>query len=99
MKLLKFLLKIIVFPIALCFWILKWIGLFLTSMASWILHLVAFLIFLLGLACPIFSVATWAEMIPLFCLSFIVFAAAHASEWIVVAVGGVSAWLGEFLRS
>jgi len=99
MNLLKFLLKIIVLPIALCFWIVKWIGLFLTSMASWILYLAAFLIFLLGLVCLIFSVATWAEVIPLFCLSFIVFAAAHASEWIVVAVGGISSRLGEFLRS
>ena len=99
MKLLKLLLKIIVLPIALCFWIAKWIGLFLTSMASWILHLAAFLIFLLGLAFLIFSVATWAETIPLFCLSFIIFAAAHASEWIVIAVGGISGRLGEFLRS
>lgn len=99
MKLLKFLLKIIVLPIALCFWIAKWIGLFLTSMASWILHLAAFLIFLLGLVCLIFGVATWAEVIPLFCLSFIVFAAAHASEWIVVVVGGISSRLGAFLLS
>ena len=99
MKMLKFLLKIIVLPIALCFWIAKWIGLFLTSMASWIVYLAAFLIFLLGLACLIFGVATWAEVIPLFCLSFIVFAAAHASEWIVDAVGGISSRLGAFLRS
>lgn len=99
MRLLKFLLKIVVLPIALCFWIAKWIGLFLSSMASWILYLAAFLIFLLALACLIFSVATWAETLPLFCLSFIVFAAVNASEWIVSVIGGVSGRLGEFLRS
>lgn len=54
---------------------------------------------LLGLYLPDLRVATWAEVIALFCLSFIVFAAAQASEWIVVAAGGISSRLGEFLYS
>ena len=99
MKLLRFLLKIIVLPIALCFWVVKWIGIFLASMASWICHLIALLIFLIALASLIFSVATWAEALPMFGLSFFVFAVTHASEWLVGVIGSVSSILGEFLRS
>ena len=91
--------KLLALPIALCLWLIKWVGIFLTSMSAGIFNIIAVCLFMIALICLAFGEATFAEALPLWILSFCVFVIPHLCIWCLSCVVRLSDRLTDFIRS
>ncbi|MCR4622571.1 MAG: hypothetical protein K5663_10875 [Clostridiales bacterium] len=99
MRILRFMVKLVLLPVAIIFWAIKWVMTFAVTMSRWIFDLLAGIIFMLGLACILFAVAKWGEIVPLWCASFFIFLIPHIGDWITGVCAGISEGLGDFIRN
>lgn len=99
MKLLLIPFKLAAIPVALGFWALKWVGIFLTSMAGWIFYALAGFMFNLGLILLAFGQSNWAETLQLWIFAFFIFVNPFVAATITTAFGAASSLLRMFIFS
>jgi len=99
MKLIRLLFKIPAIPLALGFWTLKWIGMFIVSMSGWIFYMLASGLFTLGIVFKLFGVAEWSEILSLWGVSFVIFVIPFIAGTITALFGAASTFLRVFIFS
>lgn len=99
MSVLRIIVKILLIPVVILLTVIQWLGIFLNSISSMILGILAFIFALTGIASLLFGLASGAEAVQMIFAGFVVFMIPVAGEAVVTAISAVSAGLHDFIRS
>lgn len=99
MVILRFLLKVLAFPIMLVIAVLQWVGIFLISFSSVVFNLITGLFLLVAILSYLMGLAAGPEALKMIIAGFVVFMIPVAGEAIVTAVSAANAGLRDFFRS
>ena len=99
MVILKFLLKVLAFPVMLVVTALQWLGIFLIDFSSTVSNLLAGLFLLVAVLSYLMGLATGPEVLKMGLTGFVVFMIPIFGEAIVTVISAAVAGLREFIRS
>lgn len=85
----KFVLRVVSMPLLLVFSLVKWIGVFITTMSSIFFYLLAFVFFITGVLSYGFGLESGSECLRILAVAFAVFMLPVSGTWIVMAIGFV----------
>lgn len=99
MTILKWMLKIVVFPVMVAVTLFQWAGLFIIGFSSVFFNLFAGLCFLAAVSTYVMGISTGAEMVRVMMIGFVSFMIPHAGEAMISCVVAVNCGLRDFLWS
>jgi len=99
MVILRFLLKILLYPIMLVLLLTEWIGIFLISFGGAILNILSGIVILVAIASGIFQTAPATEVLKMLVISFAVFLIPKIGEWYVGKVLTLRLMIGNCLHN
>lgn len=99
MKIIRFLLKMVVFPIMLNVTLIQWFGAFVIGFSSAVFNVLAGLFFLVVVLSYLMGLSAGAEAVKIIVAGFIVFMIPVAGEWIVTATTALNMGMRNFIRS
>ena len=99
MRLLKFLGKVLAFPVMLIVTVIQWLFTFLVGLSSVIFNLLAGLFLLIAVLSLIFGLATWAEALRPALAAFIVFMIPVIGQGITAVIVDIREGLSDFIWS
>ena len=99
MKLIRWIVKIILLPVACVLTLIQWIGIFLNSISGVILGILAFIFALTGIASLAFGLASGPEVLKMLAAGFVIFMIPVIGEWFVGMIITANAELRDFIRS
>lgn len=99
MVILRFLLKVLAFPIMLIITVLQWMGIFLISFSSIVFYLIAGLFLLVAVLSYLMGLAAGLEALKMILAGFVVFMIPVAGEAVVTAVTALNTGMRDFIRS
>ena len=99
MRLLKFMGKVLVFPVMLIVTVIQWLFVFLISFSSVIFYLLAGLFLLIAVLSLVFGVATWPEALRAVLAGFIVFMIPIIGQGITAIIAVFREGLSDFIWS
>ena len=99
MRIIRFLLKMVVFPIMLIVTVIQWFGAFIIGFSSAVFNVLAGLFLLVAALSYLMGLSAGAEAVKMVVAVFIVFMIPVAGEWIVTAITALNMGMGNFIRS
>ena len=99
MKLIRWIVKIILLPVACALTLIQWIGIFLNSISGVAAGILAFLFVLTGTASLIFGLASGPEFLKMMIAAFAIFLIPHIGNWVVERIALLRFLIGGFIRS
>ena len=99
MRLLKFMGKVLAFPVMLIVTVIQWLFIFLISFSSVVFYLLAGLFLLVAAMSLIFGVATWSEALRAVLAGFIVFMIPIIGQGTIAIIAVFREGLSDFIRS
>ena len=99
MRIIRFLLKMVVFPIMLIVTVIQWFGAFIIGFSSAIFNVLAGLFFLAAVLSYLMGLSAGAEAVKMVIAGFIVFMIPIGGEWIVKAITALNMGMRNFIRS
>lgn len=99
MKIIRFLLKMVVFPIMLIVTVIQWFGAFIIGFSSAVFNVLAGLFLLVAALSYLMGLSAGAEAVKMVVAGFIVFMIPVAGEWIVTAITALNMGMRNFIRS
>ena len=99
MRIIRFLLKMVVFPIMLIVTLIQWFGAFIIGFSSAVFNILAGLFLLAAVLSYLMGLSAGAEAVKMIVAGFIVFMMAVAGEWIVTAITALNMGMRNFIRS
>ncbi len=96
---LKIPLKIIAVPVMVLMTLIQWIGVFITSISSVILNILAGLFFLCGVLAYLMGISTGHEALRMVIAGFVIFILPVVMEVIVAGIAALNGILRHFIRS
>ena len=99
MRIIRFLLKMVVFPIMLIVTVVQWFGVFLIGFSSAAFNILAGLFLLAAVLSYLMGLSAGAEAVKMVVAGFIVFMIPVAGEWIVTAITALNMGMRNFIRS
>ena len=99
MRLIRFLLKIVVFPIILIMTVIQWFGVFVIGFSSIVFNIFAGLFLLVGVLSYLMGQSAGAESVKMIVAGFIVFMVPVVGESIVIAIAVLNIKLRNFIMS
>ena len=99
MRLLKFMGKVLAFPVMLIVTVIQWLFTFLVGLSSVILNLLAGLFLLIAVLSLIFGLATWTEALRPALAAFIVFMIPVIGQGITAVIVVIREGLSDFIWS
>ena len=99
MRIIRFLLKMVVFPIMLIVTVIQLFGTFIIGFSSAVFNVLAGLFFLVAVLSYLMGLSTGAEAVKMVVAGFIVFMIPVAGEWIVTAITALNMGMRNFIRS
>ena len=99
MRLLKFLGKVLAFPVMLIVTVIQWLFTFLVGLSSVILNLLAGLFLLIAVLSLIFGLSTWSEALRPALAAFIVFMIPVIGQGITAVIVVIREGLSDFIWS
>ena len=99
MRIIRFLLKMVVFPIMLIVTMVQWFGAFIIGFSSAVFNVLAGLFLLVAVLSYLMGLSAGAEAVKMIAAGFIVFMIPVAGEWIVTAITALNKGLRNFIRS
>jgi len=97
MSVLRIIVKILLIPVVILLTVIQWIGIFLNSVSSVILGVLAFIFVLTGIASLAFRLAVESEALKMIVTGFIIFMVPVIGEGLVIMIATVNAWLHDFM--
>ena len=99
MRIIRFLLKIVVFPIMLIVTVIQWFGAFIIGFSSAVFNVLAGLFLLVAVLSYLMGLSAGAEAVKMLAAGFIVFMIPLAGEWVVTAITALNIGMRNFIRS
>ena len=99
MIVLKIILKILLIPVIVVLTLVQWAGIFLNSISSVILEILAFIFALTGIASLVFGLASGSEALKMIASGFVIFMVSVVGEWFVNMITSANSGLRDFIRS
>lgn len=99
MRIIRFLLKMVVFPIMLIVTVIQWFGAFIIGFSSAVFNVLAGLFLLVAVLSYLMGLSAGTEAVKMIVVGFIVFMIPVAGEWIVTAITALNKGLRNFIRS
>lgn len=99
MKMVRFVLKMVVFPIMLIVTVIQWFGAFIIGFSSIVFNVLAGLFLLVAVLSYLMGLSAGAEAVKMIVAGFIVFMIPVAGEWIVTAITTLNMGMRNFIRS
>ena len=99
MRIIRFLLKMVVFPIMLIVTVVQWFGAFIIGFSSAVFNVLAGLFLLVAVLSYLMGLSAGAEAVKMIVAGFIVFMIPVAGEWIVTAITVCNMEMRNFIRS
>ena len=99
MRIIRFLLKMVVFPIILIVAVIQWFGAFIIGFSSAVFNVLAGLFLLVAALSYLMGLSAGAEAVKMIVAGFIVFMIPVAGEWIVTAINALNMRMRNFIRS
>ena len=99
MRIIRFLLKMVAFPIMLIVTVIQWFGAFIIGFSSVVFNVLAGLFLLVAALSYLMGLSAGAEAVKMVVAGFIVFMIPVAGEWIVTAITALNMGMRNFIRS
>lgn len=99
MKLIRWIVKIILLPVACVLTLIQWIGIFLNSISGVIAGILCFIVTATGIASLLFGLASGPEFLKMMIAAFVIFLIPHIGNWLIERITLLRCLLSEFLRS
>ena len=99
MRIIRFLLKMVVFPIILIVTVVQWFGAFIIGFSSAVFNVLAGLFLLVAVLSYLMGLSAGAEAVKMIAAGFIVFMIPIAVEWVVTAITALNIGMRNFIRS
>lgn len=99
MRIIRFLLKMVVFPIILIVTVVQWFGAFIIGFSSAVFNVLAGLFLLVAVLSYLMGLSAGAEAVKMIAAGFIVFMIPIAGEWVVTAITALNIGMRNFIRS
>lgn len=99
MRIIRFLLKMLVFPIMLIVTLIQWFGAFIIGFSSAVFNVLAGLFLLVAVLSYLVGLSAGAETLKMIVAGFIVFMIPVAGEWIVTVITALNMVMRNFIRS
>lgn len=99
MRIIRFLLKMVVFPIMLIVTVVQWFGAFIIGFSSAVFNVLAGLFLLVAVLSYLMGLSAGAEAVKMIAAGFIVFMIPIAGEWVVTAITAMNIGMRKFIRS
>ena len=99
MKLIRWIVKIILFPVAGILTLILWIRIFLNSISGVVMGILSFLFVLTGTASLLFGLASGPEFLKMMIIAFVIFLIPHIGNWLIERIILLRCLIGDFIRS
>lgn len=99
MRIIRFLLKMVVFPVMMIVTVVQWFGVFIIGFSSAVFNILAGLFLLVAVLSYLMGLSAGAEAVKMIVAGFIVFMFPIAGEWIVTAITALNMGMRDFIRS
>lgn len=99
MRIIRFLLKMVVFPIMLIVTVIQWFGAFIIGFSSAVFNVLAGLFLLVAVLSYLMGLSAGAEAVKMIVAGFIMFVIPIAGEWIVTAITALNIRMRDFIIS
>ena len=99
MRIIRFLMKIVVFPVMLIVTVIQWFGAFIIGFSSAVFNIFAGLFFLVAVLSYLMGLSAGAEAVKMLVVGFVVFMIPVVGEWIVTAITALNMGMRKFIRS
>ena len=99
MRIIRILLKMVVFPIMLIVTVVQWFGAFIIRFSSAVFNVLAGLFLLVAVLTYLMGLSAGAETVKMIVAGFIVFMIPITGEWIVTAITALNIGMRNFIRS
>lgn len=99
MRLIRFLLKMVVFPVMIVVTVVHWFVVFIIGFSSAVFNVLAGLFLLVAVLSYLMGLSVGVEAIKMIVAGFIVFMILIAGEWIVTAIIALNMGMRNFIRS
>ncbi len=99
MKLIRWIVKIILLPVACVLTLIQWIGIFLNSISGVVMGILSFLFVLTGTASLLFGLASGPEFWKMIITAFVIFLIPHIGNWLIERIALLRCLVGNFIRS
>ena len=99
MRIIRFLLKMVVFPIMLIVTVVQWFGAFIIGFSSAVFNAIAGLFLLVAVLSYLMGLSAGAEVLKMIGAGFVVFMIPIAGEWVVTAITALNMEMRNFIRS
>lgn len=99
MRIIRFLLKIVVFPAMLIVTVIQWFGAFIMGFSSIVFNVLAGLFLLVAVLSYLMGLSAGAEAVKMIVAGFVVFMIPVSGEWIVTAITALNMGMCNFIRS
>ena len=99
MKLIRWIVKMVLLPVAISLTLIQWIGIFLNSISRAVLGILSFIFVLTAAASMIFRLATWQECLAMAAFAFVLYALPYAGSWLIERIILLRCMIGDYIRS
>lgn len=99
MKLIRWIVKIILLPVACILTLIQWIGILLNSISGVVMGILSFLFVLTGTASLLFGLASGPEFWKMIITAFAIFLIPHIGNWLIERIALLRCLVGDFIRS
>ena len=99
MRLLKFMGKVLAFPVMLIVMVIQWLSTFMVGLSSVVFNLLAGLFLLIAVLSLVFGISTWTEALRPVLAAFIVFMIPVLGQGITAIIAVFREGLSDFIRS
>ena len=99
MRIIRFLLKMVVFPIMLIVTVVQWFGAFIIGFSSAVFNVLAGLFLLVAVLSYLMGLSAGAEAVKMIVAGFIVFMIPITGEWIMAVITALNMGMRNFIRS
>ena len=99
MRLLKFMGKVLAFPVMLIVMVIQWLSTFMVGLSSVVFNLLAGLFLLIAVLSLVFGISTWTEALRPVLAAFIVFMIPVVGQGITAVVVVIREGLSDFIWS
>ena len=99
MKLIRWIVKIILLPMAVVLTLVQWIGIFLNSISDMVMGILSFLFVLTGAASLLFGLASGPEFLKMMITAFVIFLIPQVGSWLIERIILLRCLIGDFIRS
>ena len=89
MRMIRILLKVILFPIILALTLILWICIFLNSISGLIMGILSLIFALTGIASLLFGQVTSGECLKMMSAAFVIFLIPHIGNWLIERIATI----------